>query len=131
MKKVILALASLGMAAMFTACDDSSSGDSGKLVSCDINVSMSFPVNSMNMRFCGESAKSSEVASQVEQLCGAAAQEQFSSSGYSLDLNKGTGCPSGYVKTCPSGDVTVYIYGDSASEMDCDDVKNFTGVLFK
>lgn len=113
MKKVILALASLGMAAMFTACDDSSSGDSGKLVSCDINVSMSAGQFSGERHMCGEAASTSQLASQVDAMCNASSVEGYAAMGMNIDLKVGSGCPSGYVKTCPDGEATLYLYDET------------------
>lgn len=120
MKKIILALTTLGVAAMFTACgDDSSSGGSGNLVSCDVKVSMSMLGFSMESHTCGEAPNTSANAAKIKEKCNT---QSVSEEGVSSSVKIGTGCPGGAVLTCPDEDGTAYFYGDDMKGVTCDEV---------
>lgn len=120
MKKIALALATLGMAAMFTACgdDSSSGGGSGNLVSCDINMSMPVEGFSFEIHVCGEVPSSSQTAAQVNAKCNSASAADFAEPGMDFSMKKGSGCAGGYVKTCQGADATMYLYDEM---MSCED----------
>lgn len=118
MKKMILALAALGVAAMFTACGgDSSSSGSGNLVSCDLKTSMSLGVLSVTSHMCGEGPSSSEHVAELKKDCVSIEED-----GVSVKATIGSGCPGGAKKVCPEEEGSVYYYDDGADKMSCEDL---------
>lgn len=119
MKKMLLAVFSIGLAAMLSACgdDDSSSGGSGNLISCDMTMSMSFAGVTQTSRWCGEGPNSSENASELKKECVSMEDE-----GFSVKAEIGSGCPSGAKKICDDEDGRLYYYDDGADLLSCDEL---------
>lgn len=113
MKKIALALATLGMAAMFTACGDDSSSSGGKVISCDVKTEMEFLGIKMSTHTCGEAVSTSANVADLNEGC--VSVEEFG-----VTATKGDGCPSGEVKKCEGDGVTSYFYDDDAKGMDCE-----------
>ena len=120
MKKIILA-SMIAAAAMFTACgddDNSTSGGSGKLASCDVKVS----VGGVQMAHTCMEATSSEAAKkECEEITGEETDEGIT---MKYEGTFGSGCPSGHKKTCTGTrngiEVTAYFYDAMYTSMSCD-----------
>ena len=109
MKKIILALAACGMAAMFTACGDDSSSEAPKVVSCNIQTQFL----GMKMGTCVEAPAGSVDPSE----CEADGEE-------GVTATLGNGCPSGSVLKCLQNGTTMYMYGEIFKGMTCDDLED-------
>lgn len=89
------------------------SGDSGKVVSCDIKTSQA----GYEAESCTEIPESSPIAETFKQNC-----SSQNTAGVST-AKVGTGCPAAQ-KKCSIGDQTVYYYGDAANFAQCSDDGN-------
>ncbi len=116
MKKFTLGTV-IAAAALFSACsDDSSSSTPSHVDSCDLNATMlSLPVHA-----CVESSD----ATNAESLCNEKLAAAVSKLGGTTTF--GSGCPSGYVKTCQTeydgSHFNVLIYDQVLGAMDCDQI---------
>lgn len=128
MKKLALAIAAMGMAAMFTACgSDSSSSSSnagdGALLSCEMNMHMSLAdIMEVNTHFCAEMDYTERNKADVDENCVNQTEEK---EGVVMEMTakKGSGCPSGSVLKCTDEDgVTTYFYDKAFAGKSCDDL---------
>ena len=113
----LLIVAAFGAVVSLTACsDDSSSSTPSHVDSCDLNATMlSLPVHA-----CVESSD----ATNAESLCNEKLAAAVSKLGGTTTF--GSGCPSGYVKTCQTeydgSHFNVLIYDQVLGAMDCDQI---------
>ena len=132
MKKFIL-VTMIAAAAMFSACGDdddsssSTSGGGGSVTSCDVTTSMNGTVMSHS---CMEASAGEAVKAECSALGGEDVEEEGVKMSYTGKI--GSGCPSGYKKTCSGtkGGIaaTLYIYDAAAASMSCDVIlKGFFG----
>lgn len=119
MKKLILAMATIGVAAMMVACDDddssSAGGSSGNLVSCDMKMSMTDRGMKVETHYCGETENTSENKAILKKEC-----KSYEEDGITYTAKIGTGCPSGADKVCNDEDGTSYFYDDPG--LSCEDL---------
>lgn len=115
-------------ATMLTACGDnddsssSTSGGSGKLASCDVVVS----ANGATMSHaCMEASSSEATKKECDAISGEETEEGMT---VKFEGKFGSGCASGYKKTCTGKkegiDVTVYIYDAMTASQFCDVILN-------
>ena len=136
MKKLLIG-AAIAAAAMFTACDESSSESSSSVGSCDISVSMMG--GAFTTHVCGESSDMASIKADCDSaqaLFSAPVEDDygFEEGDADFDLGAllgsidgsakyGSGCPSGYKNKCVDEDgVTTYYYDKDAASMTCEEL---------
>lgn len=128
MKKLSLMLA-MGALAVFTACGDDSSSSpapsqnkddgsssgspSGKTVSCMFESTSEFAGITITTKMCGEGPYSED----FEENC-----QSFDMDGITMEATKGTGCPSGALKSCPDEDGMLYVYDELSASLSCEEL---------
>lgn len=119
MKKLIFALATIGIAAMMTACDDdessSAGGGSGDLISCDMKVSQTIMGKTFEEHSCGEGPNTSENQALIKEYC-----QTYDEEGLTVTAKIGSGCPSGADKVCDDEGGKTYFY--NASGLSCEEL---------
>lgn len=117
MKKIALALAAMGLAAVFTACGDDSSSSGGKIISCDMKTEFEFMGESLTSHSCAEISSNADAADELEKSCVGAPD-------FGITATKGSGCAGGEKKKCasPDGSGAVYFYDADAADSSCDDL---------
>lgn len=136
MKKIILALATLGTTFSFIACGDDSSSSvvesssstpiedpdskSDDLLSCDRTFKTTVEGVTTIKHMCGETSYSPEKEKNME----------CSSEG-PLTAIKGTGCPSGEKKICENKEqgVVFYVYDEESADKSCEELMKETIVI--
>ena len=118
MKKIML-VSMIAAAAMFTACDDDSTGGgSGKVYSCDINIDLGALGS---MRTCVEASDQAKVSQACSQV-----NESMKALGAGEVGKVGSSCPSGSTKTCSGEEdgvsYTAYFYDEESASASCDEL---------
>lgn len=120
MKRIIPALAFLGMIFTFTACgDDSSSSKSDKLISCDQRAEWIEAGATFTLHHCVEASYTSENKEIVDRGC-----KSYELEGGFMTATAGTGCTGDEKKVCESkkNDALLYFYDEEEAKKSCEDL---------
>ena len=108
----------IAAAAIFTACDDDSTGGDSKLFSCDINIDMGALGSTRTCVEASDEAKVTDACNQVNELMAALGAENAGKTG--------SGCPSGSTQKCSDTQdgvaFTAYFYDKDAANTPCEEL---------
>lgn len=107
MRKIALALAAFGIAALFTACESSEAN----VVSCDTKST----VFGYTTHVCAETDENSVDAAELQDKCKSTSVEGLADVRAAI----GSGCPNGSLMKCTDGATSRYFYDEGANNKTC------------